>query len=91
MLLRDGAFDAIQDNYGQTPLHYAVSNGDASLVDILMSCLNYDVADDSGRRPIDLAAAAGYPDLMVRIVREYGHHVMSEYYEIGNIINSGTW
>jgi ankyrin repeat protein len=64
MLLERGAVIDVRNNFGETPLHYAVGNGNIQIVRLLLE--HGAACDGSGKFPY------GSPHEIVELLSEYG-------------------
>lgn len=80
VLLKHGADPIARDNYGRTPLHWAMISGNAQVVRMLLDAgTNVDVTDDDGATPLSElitrlecgASREGHPEI-ARILLEAG-------------------
>ena len=53
----------VQDNYGDTPLHWACSNGHSDIVETLMLAgADETITNDDGETPAQVAESVGHSD-----------------------------
>lgn len=75
-LLQSGAKPDIQDEEGQTPLHWAVRKNRMDIAEALLDSLsdnsaNLDISDAEGRTPLLLAAERAYSDMVALLLLGY--------------------
>ena len=69
LLIKAGANVDEKDDYGQTPLHYAIDHGSAEIVSKLIDLgANIEMVDQDGKTPLHLAISCASKEIVAKLI-----------------------